>query len=101
MVTRTLEDAQRKTHWNNEHARFQAAHLVQYFADLESESRMKAWRCKFCFYLARGIAGQAFTKSACTACGVEMLFPTTSTDNLCEKCAKKMKLCKHCGAHMD
>lgn len=68
--------------------------------DPEREQRLKSQNCVCCYYISV-MAGQGFTSSKCNNCNVEMMFSTTSTDRLCESCAKEFKVCKHCGADLN
>lgn len=70
--------------------------------DPEKENRLKLYFCKKCYYTnGQYLAGQGFTQTNCISCGVEMLFPNTLCDALCEKCAMKYKACRHCHADLN
>ncbi len=79
------------------------AAIRAYDEDSSKKYRLKEGLCKYCYYIIKGgtFAGQMITHSNCHKCGKEMVFPTTMTDALCLECAKKLNLCKHCGATMD
>ena len=89
-------------YWNNKRVQKQKTKIKNYEEDLEKEKRLKRHLCKYCMYIdIDRIAGQAFTKSACANCGLEMTFPSTDTDSYCETCAKVLNICSHCGSLMD
>jgi hypothetical protein len=95
-------DIDNKTHWNNKHIEDMTKKLNSYCFDDKQMERSLQQLCKYCFYVNTGrIAGQAFTKSNCSYCEKEMMFPTTDRDKYCPECAKKIMACKHCGARMD
>lgn len=79
------------------------AAIKAYDEDKSRKYRLEEGLCKYCYYIMRGhtFAGQMITHTNCHECGKEMVFPTTMTDALCLECAKKLNLCKHCGATMD
>lgn len=79
------------------------AAIKAYDEDKSRKYRIEEGLCKYCYYIMRGhtFAGQMITHTNCHECGKEMVFPTTMTDALCLECAKKLNLCKHCGATMD
>ena len=58
-------------------------------------------RCQVCHYSGPFLAGQAFTKSKCKCCGVEMMFSSTAVDKLCVQCAVANEACVKCGADID
>lgn len=68
--------------------------------DARKLERMSKHECKACFYFSR-IGGQAITERGCMCCGMEQTYGSTSTDVLCLECAKKHKLCKHCGGDVN
>lgn len=79
------------------------AAIRAYDEDKSKKYRLKEGLCKYCYYImgSSTFAGQMITHANCHECGKEMVFPTTITDSLCLECAKKLNLCKHCGATMD
>jgi hypothetical protein len=58
-------------------------------------------QCRYCFYVSRRIGGAAVTQALCAGCGKVMTFGNTSTDLLCQSCAKLSGLCRHCGADVN
>ena len=69
--------------------------------DNEKTRRLKTQVCKPCWYILRPKKGAHVpTISHCKECGEKLRSNTTVTDTLCLKCAKKLELCKECGAFM-
>ncbi len=70
--------------------------------DAERKTRQDKGLCPYCYY-ARGmrIGGAAMTFRACGLCQSEQTYGSTVTDALCLPCAKKERLCKHCGGDLD
>jgi hypothetical protein len=70
--------------------------------DQDKGLRLDVMECKACYYLSRGaVVMQAFTKSNCEGCGVEVTFPNSRINKLCEKCAESNDRCCHCGGDID
>ena len=69
-------------------------------ADARRDERIQAQHCRVCHYLG-GIGGQAMTHCNCKICDKDMCFGSTNVDDLCIDCAKKHRLCKHCGCDME
>lgn len=67
--------------------------------DPDQEKRMNACMCKLCYY-KEDISGRAITKSICKCCSDEMVFPSTTTHQLCHSCAKTNDMCSKCGADL-
>lgn len=97
----SFEDTWQKIH--HDAVEEQRAAIRAYDEDKSRKHRLEEGLCKYCYYIMRGgtFAGQMITHTNCHECGKEMVFPTTMTDALCLECAKKLNLCKHCGATMD
>lgn len=68
--------------------------------DPKGERRIKEQTCRYCFYHST-LSMSAFTNCECGRCGVEMTFPSSSVDVLCESCAIITNSCKHCGGQID
>jgi ribosomal protein S27E len=68
--------------------------------DPQKAGRLAAQECKACHYSSR-IGGCAMTTRPCMSCGEDQMYGSTNTDVLCLSCAKKHKLCKHCGGDLD
>ena len=98
----TFDDMQRIT-WSNREALDTAlARALAAASDSGAKERRKEHWCRWCFYFRRGgLAGQAFTDAECGCCGVTMTFSSTAVDRICEKCASKYSLCRHCGGDID
>lgn len=71
-------------------------------ADTDRKARLEKQRCKVCYYIDTDIlACQAFTHYHCTACELELIHANSNINALCLDCAKKHKLCIHCGADIE
>lgn len=68
--------------------------------DEQHNERLKSQECQVCYYGSR-VGGASITTTYCGICGKEMQFGNTCVDVLCEDCAKKYDLCKHCGGDMN
>jgi hypothetical protein len=68
--------------------------------DPDREKRLQQQLCIACHYFHR-IAGQAFTDQPCACCAKPQRFSSTATDDLCQPCAEKNKLCKRCSGDID
>lgn len=65
--------------------------------DKQRKQRVAVRECRFCFYVSRGMAGQAFTKYDCMACGTPCVHSNTAVPKLCESCADELGACVRCG----
>lgn len=65
--------------------------------DADSVGRIKAQKCKACYYFGARIGGAAMTRQPCMACGKVQTYGSTATDKLCLDCANEHNLCKQCG----
>ena len=70
-------------------------------ADPRKEDRLKKAECPVCYYVDSRIGGAAITSKPCQICGKGLTFGNTCVDYLCEDCAKKYGLCKHCGGDIE
>jgi hypothetical protein len=84
--------------------RFRALHFRDYILrsdkarrDESREAREEVRECAFCFYVAIGFAGQAFTEFVCEACKKEFSHPNTRVPKLCDGCAGSLGACTRCG----
>lgn len=93
----TLQSVQWTTHLRKE----QLDNFRKAVEDPEVRARKAKCECVFCFYVNRKIGGQAFTDTECGLCRAKMVFGDTCVDMLCEGCARKHRLCKHCGSDID
>lgn len=69
--------------------------------DEDRVERLKRSECRVCFYLSGRIGGAAMTSTQCGICDKVTTYGNTNTDVLCTDCAKKHKLCRHCGADVE
>ena len=69
--------------------------------DLRASERTLKNECKSCFYYVAKIGGSAITHKECMCCGIDQMYGSTCTDVLCLECAKKHKLCRHCGGDIN
>jgi len=92
-----LSTIQNATHWANSIADdiFEKHHNYQ--QDENKFERLKKSYCKTCFYIRNHLGRAMVTTQLCGLCEKEMIFESTDTDVLCVDCAKKHKLCSHCG----
>lgn len=79
-----------------------ATQLFAYYSDNDKEARKSKQECKYCYYInfAR-VGGSAMTVKHCESCDEKMLFSSTNTDKLCDKCSDELGLCKHCGQKIE
>jgi hypothetical protein len=68
--------------------------------DPDKGKRVKANVCRACYY-SSAIGGAAITTRPCMCCAEDQTYGSTNTDVLCLTCAKKHRLCKHCGGDID
>jgi len=66
-------------------------------ADPARLERRASGLCGRCHYGAARIGGAAMVMQPCAACWVEQRSGSTNTDALCQPCADRHDLCKHCG----
>jgi hypothetical protein len=92
----TLEDINHRTFMQKS----RLGHFTRIVMDSSEEKRLEEQECRCCFYDSK-IGGAAMTETNCSNCEKILYFESTNTDKLCEDCAKKHKLCKHCGADME
>ena len=76
--------------------------LRAYELDNYKTERKEKNECMCCTYIdCDRIVMNAFTHSNCKECGHEMVFANSDIDKYCLDCAKKLNVCRHCGAEMD
>lgn len=68
--------------------------------DVDREQRLKAQKCKYCFYAGKMVLN-AFEKKPCGLCGVEVVSAHIPANKLCMSCAVTHKLCADCGADVE
>lgn len=78
-----------------------AKRMRDFSEDPYQRTRLAKYNCKTCTYLDQRVAGDALTTSYCINCGTSIRNATTDTDQLCEKCAKQLKRCRHCALLID
>jgi hypothetical protein len=97
-----LQRAGMNTHFNMKNIQHMRNKLAAFDTDPKLEERKSKQLCKHCFFVNNNrIAGQSFTNHNCGLCRKVMTFSTTDTDKFCLECAKKLSVCKHCGAKID
>lgn len=97
-----LDEVNKTTYYQSRRFNDLRSRIEKAVADLDKKERLKDQECQVCFYLDNNaLAGQAFTHYTCRACGIELINPNTNVNALCLDCAKKHKLCIHCGADLD
>jgi len=64
--------------------------------DPDRKKRVERAVCKNCYYLPM-FAAAGTVETQCANCSKPQLFTSLSVDVLCEGCAAKLGLCKHCG----
>lgn len=69
--------------------------------DPDRITRLEKSECPVCYYIDARIGGAMMTTVQCALCDEIMQFPSTNTDILCDACAKRTGLCKHCGADVN
>ena len=69
--------------------------------DSEKNKRLKQQECPACYYLRGRVGGAAMTTTECGLCGKIIHFSSTCVDVVCEDCAKRNNLCKHCGGDIE
>ena len=70
---------------------------LTYLTDPDKKDRRARHECVVCCYGDR-IGGSAMTACYCGICQKELRFSSTSIDKVCDACATKLDLCRHCGA---
>ena len=72
-------------------------HCRRIIDDPEKDARREAQQCVCCHYGGR-IGGSMMTRQQCGMCDEVMRFGSTCADVLCLECARRHRLCRHCGA---
>lgn len=99
--TWTSKDMDRKTELNQWKMDDMKKFIEQCETDPKKDTRLEKQNCKSCMYQMGKLSMQAFTYTNCSKCNDEMVFPNSSIDRLCERCARMLEACKHCGSHID
>lgn len=69
--------------------------------DPQRAERLAATLCHSCFYNQSRIGGASCTSEQCAFCDTVLHSGNTNVDVMCQECAKKTGLCRHCGCDMD
>lgn len=69
--------------------------------DGKRDQRVAMRECRFCFYFAHGMAGQAFTAYTCKGCDTEQMHSNTAVPKLCAECSTKLDACRRCGGTLE
>lgn len=89
-------------YFNKKHVEKLKQKILLYEKDSDKDKRIKKCECKYCTYINNErMAGASFTESNCKNCNKKLVFPSTDTNKYCEKCAKELNICKHCGSTID
>ena len=104
----SIKEIKNSTHYANKRISKFLEVSEEIIADLHraphgrQNERHDADLCPYCFYIdAVRIGGAALTESNCQICGTVTHFNSTSTDRLCNACAKIKGLCVRCMAKID
>lgn len=93
-----------KLQWATQFSKNRSDHIIdladKLINDPDRKIRLKIPECKLCFYSV-SIGGSAMTNKDCICCGETTMYSSTDTSELCVECAKKHKLCSHCGGDID
>lgn len=93
---------EQKTRNKNYHMKQTLEFADQLTNDPYKKKRLEKSECLICYYQPYGkIGGSAITHSKCECCDKDLIFGSTCVGVLCSDCAKKHKVCKHCGANLD
>lgn len=68
--------------------------------DPRESDRLAAQECRPCFYSSKA-GGAACSSSDCGGCGATVRSGSTNVPRLCKDCARKLRLCRHCGADIN
>lgn len=93
-------DYQFQTSIKNSEAEYYYNLGINLSEDLEKYQRHQEQSCQVCYYKTT-VSGQAMTPYNCIMCKVKLMHRNTNVDRLCMDCAKKNRLCKHCGADIN
>ena len=69
--------------------------------DPDKKNRLEKSECVLCYYYYGKIGGSVMTSTECGSCNKELSFGNTCVDVLCPECAKKYRVCRHCGADLE
>lgn len=91
---------ERANGYGREYVKWITDRARQITEDQSREQRLAIMECVVCCGERRQ-GGTKGTKRPCGCCQVELRSNSTNIDVLCLDCAKRMGLCKHCGADID
>jgi len=86
--------------WANTLAKDRLEWAKRLIEDAEKDERKQKQECVVCYFSKR-VGGAMTTKVECAYCDRVMTFGNTCTDVMCIDCARKRRLCKHCGADIE
>lgn len=86
--------------WSERYAKNIELLLKKYNEDSDEDMRKSHLKCKTCFYLRSGIAGQGFTHCICQNCGKGITHHNTDVPKYCKDCSNKYNACVKCGANI-
>lgn len=69
--------------------------------DYDRAVRLAECLCVACFYNKSRIGGARCTSNQCAFCDTVLHSGNTNVDVMCQECAKKTGLCRHCGCDLD
>lgn len=70
--------------------------------DINKKDRLSESTCLVCYYDTRGVMVTNSTVTTnCRSCNKKMMFGNSNADEVCLECAKKHKLCVHCGSDIE
>jgi len=75
--------------------------LHDYSIDRNKDVRLKKRWCRTCMYLNDRIGGAAITTKTCDECGESVVYSSTVTGAVCNKCSEKLGICAQCGGDID
>lgn len=94
----TIQDATSKSH-----ARRDWFHLVaqNIWADPDETQRLAAHECGVCYYTGPRQHTNSSTTRPCGVCDTPIRWGNGDVPVVCAGCAKRYKLCSHCGGTID
>jgi len=87
--------------WATDHAQHYFAVCKATAEDADRDARREAAQCGMCYYSKSRVGGAMCTTALCGLCSEQMHFGNTCVDVLCKVCAKKHRLCLHCGGDVE
>lgn len=94
--------AKMESNKNNNRVDELSASLLAYYRDDDKKFRRMIALCRYHYYIDTSrIGGAAITTTNCQYCNEEVVFGNTCAGVYCEKCAKQLNVCRHCGARLE